>query len=232
MRHSSTTASLLLSALALSGCLGDPEEVVENEDVVELEPLGGMPTDGPPVFEIVAQAQIDPPYDAGAEGEPLAISVVLFHCGAHAYAAEDEVRVPEGTVDIAEVGGVLIVDYDDFGDQELRLGGAGPYNVSVIYDIDGVAIYSESDEWNGSGGDLAVVPRALDVGTPLFRVDPLAETPITLLDPSADYDAATQTLTTRYTFGTQSGQQHSITETYRFGGRHLPSVQSAAWACD
>lgn len=224
--------SLVASLSLLAGCVGTPENVVENSTPAPLLP-DGQPSEGPPVFEIVVEAEIEPPYDRDVEGSPLELGVRLFHCGAVAFPAEDEVRVPEGTLDVGEVGAVVHVDYEDFADQyELYLGGAGPFSLSVLYDQDGNAAYSESDTWDVLPFERGTFVRPLDFDTPLFRIDPGEPAMLTVLDPDAVYDADTQTLTTSYTFITESGQEHTITETYAFGGRHLSAVQSPAWACD
>ncbi len=223
---------LVAGLCGVCACVADPEEVVGNDGEAELEPLEGAPSDGPPVFEVTVEASINPPYDRDVEGHPVVASVSLFHCGAVVYTDEAEVLVPDGTVDVQDVGAIVIVDYDSFGEQELRLGGAGPYNLSLVYDTAGAAVYSESGTWNESGPQLGVFPRALDPDTLLFELVPGEPHMLTLLDPTASYDEATQTLTTQYEFQTESGQQHSITETYQFSGRHLPAVQTTPWGCD
>lgn len=205
----------------------------EGEGMAELEPLEGMRSDGPPVFEVTVEAAIDPPYDLALEGDPVSDSVWLFHCGAVVFTEEDEVRVPEGTVDTQDVGAVLIADYESFADQDLRLGGGGPFTLSLVYDAEGEAVYSESGTWGDEAGPaLGVFPRALDPSTELFEITPGEPHVLTLLDPTADYDASTQTLTTQYEFQSENGQEHSITETYRFSGRHLAASQSEAFGCD
>ena len=232
MDYAFSRCALVAASCALAGCIAPAEEVVGNDGMAELEPLQGVPSDGPPVFEVTVQASIDPPYDRELEGDPVGAGVSLFHCGAVVFVDEAEVQVPDGTVDVQDVGAVVIVDYDSFGDQELRLGGAGPYNLSLVYDTAGSAVYSESGTWNDSGPPLGVFPRALDMGAPLFELVPGEPHTLTLLDPSATYDGATQTLTTQYEFQTESGQQHTITETYQFSGRHLAATQSVPWGCD
>lgn len=223
---------LLVGACAASGCIAPAEEVVENEGSAELEPLDGVPAAGPPVFEITVDAEIDPPYDRDVEGQLLVLSVQLFHCGSGVDTTDDEVRMPSGTLASEDVGAVIIADYGSFGDQEIYLGGAGPFTLSVLYDAQGTALHSESDEWNGTRPELGVFPRALDVGTALFEIIPGEPHVLTLLDPSALYDEGTQTLTTTYEFLSESGQEHSITETYSFAGRHLSVSQYEPRACD
>lgn len=249
--------ALIAGASALLGCAASPEVVAseggggseagsgegggesesggegESDGMAELEPLDGMPGEGPPVFEVTVEAAIDPPYDRAVEGAPVSSAVWLFHCGAVVFATEDEVRVPEGTVDTQDVGAVVIADYESFADQDLYLGGGGPFNLSLVYDTEGVAVYSESGTWGDETGPaLGVFPRALDMGTELFEISAGEPHMLTLLDPTADYDASTQTLTAQYEFQTENGEQHSITETYRFSGRHLPASQSEAFGCD
>lgn len=224
--------SLLLMSCFLAGCVAAPENVVENSTPAPLEP-DGDPADGPPVFEVVVQADIDPPYDRNEHGSPLKEGVRLWHCGAVAVPAEDQVRVPEGTLDIADVGAVVHVDYDDFAEQYgIYLGGAGPFSLSLLYDQEGNASYSESSTWDFFPLERGTFLRPLDFDTPLFRIDPGSPPMLTVLDPDASYDADTQTLTTTYSFITEMGGEHTITETYAFGGRHLQAVQSAPWVCD
>ncbi|MBV1857469.1 MAG: hypothetical protein KUG77_03590 [Nannocystaceae bacterium] len=218
--------------LLLAACVADPREVVGNVGEAELEPLEGTPSDGVPVFEVTVDARISPAYDRSVEGEPVGGRLSLFHCGAMAYADEGEVRVRAGTVDVQDVGAIVIADYDSFSDQDLYLGGAGPFSLSIVYDTSGTAVYSESGTWNESGPRLGVFPRALDGGTSLFELAPGEPHMLTLLDPTASYDEATQTLTTQYEFQTESGQQHSVTETYSFSGRYLVAAQSQPWMCE
>lgn len=223
---------LILASCLSTACVAAPEDVVENSTPAPLEPMGA-PSDGPPVFEVVAHADIDPPYDRGQHGAPLEEGVRLWHCGAVTVPSEGEVRVPEGTFDPDEVGAVVYVDYDDFAEQyQLYLGGAGPFTLSLIYDLDGNAAATESDTWDFFPFERGTFLRPLDFDTPLFRIDPGTPPMLTVLDPDASYDADTQTLTTTYDFITETGSVHGITETYTFGGRHLQAVQSPAWLCD
>lgn len=224
--------SLLLVPCLLTACVAAPENVVENSTPAPLE-VDGEPSDGPPVFEVVAQAEIDPPYDRSEHGSPLKEGVRLWHCGAVSFPAEDEVRVPEGTLDIADVGAVVHVDYDDFAeDYGLYLGGAGPFTLSLLYDLDGNAASTESDTWDFFPFERGTFLRPLDFDTPLFRIDPGDPPMLTVLDPDASYDADTQTLTTSYGFITETGSEHTVSETYVFGGRHLQAVQTPPWVCD
>jgi|GEM_PF-2406931 len=215
------------------GCPAAPEDVIEKETMATLDPLDGSPTAGPPVFEVSVGAEIDPPYDREAEGDPLQHGILLHHCGAAVLVSEDDVRVPGETVAVEDVGAVLTVDYDAYGEQELRLGGAGPYNLSVIYDASGAAAYSDASTWSDTSAlELGVFPRALDPSVAVFELDLSAEPVLMMLDPSASYDADTQTLQTRYTFQTESGRQHTVTESYAFAGRYLPAMQTTPRGCD
>ncbi len=214
------------------GCVASPENVVENMAVDELDPLDGSPDDGFRLFEVTVDAQIEPPYDRASEGDPLAQGVGLFHCGAVVWVRDDALEIPDGTVALDDVGAVMRVDYDAFGEQEIRLGGAGPYNLSLIYDTAGTPVYSEAYSWNDVPDELGTFRRALDSSTPIFRVEMTDAPTLHVLDPSASYDAETQTITTSYSFQTENGQEHSLTESYQFGGRHIEAVQSEPWGCD
>lgn len=232
MDYALSRCALLATSCVLVGCIAPPEEVVGNDGMAEFEPLDGTPADGPAVFEITVEAEIDPPYDRGVEGQPLAISVQLFHCGSGVDTIEEEVRLPSGILDSEDIGAVVIANYASFADQEIYLGGAGPFTLAVLYDADGAAVHSGSDEWNGSRPEIGVFPRALDVGAALFEIVPGDPNVLMLHDPSATYDEDTQTLTTTYQFHSESGQEHSLTETYRFTGRHLAVSQYEPRACD
>lgn len=232
MDYAFSRCALMAASCALAGCLAPAEEVVGNDGMAELEPLDGVPGSGPPVFEVTVEADIDPPYDRNVEGQALAITVQLFHCGSDVDTTDEEVRLPSGMIASEDVGAVVIADYGSFGEQDLYLGGAGPFTLSVVYDADGTPLHSESDDWNGSRPELGVFPRALDVGTALFEIVPGDPHVLMLLDPSAAYDEDTQTLTTTYGFTSERGQEHSITETYRFAGRHLSVSQYEPRACD
>lgn len=232
MDYAFSRCALLVASCALAGCIAPAEEVVGNDGMAEFEPLGGTPGDGPPVFEITVEAEIDPPYDRGVEGRPLAISIALFHCGSGVDTTDEEVRMPSGVIEPDDVGAVVIANYKSFADQDIYLDGAGPYTLAVVYDADGTPAPFESDEWNGSRPETDVFPRALDVGTALFEIVPGEPNVLMLHDPSASYDEDTQTLTTTYGFHSESGVEHSLTETYRFAGRHLAVSQYEPRACD
>ncbi len=232
MDHASFRCGLLAASCTVLGCVGDPQEVVENEGMAELEPLAGDPAVGPPVFEVTVEAVIDPPYDEQVEGELLGDPIGLFPCGAVVFVTEDEVQFPEGTVAPADVGAVILADYQSFADQGLPPRSYDLANLSVVLDTEGSPVFSESNMWERFSLDLGVFPRALDTSVAVFEITPGDPHMLTLLDPSTTYDEATQTLTTAYEFQTESGQQHSITETYRFSGRHLAATQSDPVGCD
>lgn len=232
MDYAFSRCAVMAASCALVGCIAPAEEVVGNDGMAEFEPLDGMPGDGPPVFEITVEAEIDPPYDRSVEGQPLAITVELFHCGAGVDTTDEEVRLPSGILESDDIGAVVIANYRSFADQDIYLEGAGPYTLAVVYDAEGTAVPFESDQWNGSRPEIDVFPRALDVGTALFEIVPGDPNVLMLHDPTARYDEDTQTLTTTYGFHSESGQEHSLTETYRFAGRHLAVSQYEPRACD
>ena len=222
--------NLLIVSLA-AGCVAPPENVVENDPFVELDPPA-TEGEGARVFEVTAHAEIDPPYDPDTAGFPSEYGVRLFHCGAEVFSTEEDVRVPEDVALPDDVAAVALLDFDDFAQQGIDFGGAGPFNLSVVYGTDGAPLFSDSGTWDEPGLPFGTFPRSLDPSVPLFRFNLSGDGPtLEILDASASYNSQTQSLSTTYTFVTEAGSLHTITETYTFGGRRLPVVSVPTQPC-
>jgi hypothetical protein len=231
---------VFVAALGATACAPEPNDVVENESdsageggggVVELEPEGD-PEVGPPIFEISVDAQIEPEYDPFAGHEIAGDTLRLWHCGATIVHLEDGVHVPADTVEVSDIGAVVHVDYPAYLDYRIFLGSGGSTSLSLVFDADGAPIYSESPEWNGGEQSMGTFVRALDIETPLFRLDTAPTPTITVLDPMAEYDQQTGELAVTYDFATTANETFTVTESYSFSGFHAPTVTTPPVGCD
>jgi hypothetical protein len=204
----------------------------ESGGVVELEPPEGSPEAGPPVFEITVDAEIVPLYESSPGVELVGPTLRLWHCGAKIAALDGMLVVADDTVEIADIGAVVHVDYHTFDDFRISFSGGGTNTLSLVYDDDGTPFYSESPEWNGGNEPMGTFVRALDIETPLFRFDTVPVPTITVLDPSAAYDPDTGALAVAYAFATTDRQTYTITETYTFASQHAPPMSVPAPGCD